>query len=334
MSLTDAEKRMIGGSDIAALLGDSRWGTPLQLYARIVGAAQEERQTAPQRRGTVLERAVLELYAAETGRSIVTDGGKLTHPRLAYVRCSLDARALVPQEGMCVVDAKTVGPGERRHFGEPGTDQVRRDIVYQMQLYVGIGLARGVVDVPRADVPVLGLSGADLTIYTVSFDAELYGLIEEAIERFWRDHVEPRRPPPVTDPLGDMDAIGALYPRHRGAEKRWEDLDAFQQATLTDWLAARKEAARATAEEAMHEAAVRMLLGTTPSLLLPEELGGGRVDWKQNKATPKTDWKAVAERLRAEMHVSPAQYNIIVGDSTTTKEGARPLVVRQKEEGK
>lgn len=331
MSLTDAEKRMIGGSDIAALLGDSRWGTPLQLYARIVGAAQEERQEAHMRRGNVLERAVLELYAAETG-SVLLDGPKLTHPRLPYVRSSLDALAVPYGEGARVVDAKTVGSGERRHFGEPGTDQVRRDILYQMVMYVGIGLARGVVDVPKADVPVLGLSGADLTIYTVGFDAELYGMIEEAIERFWRDHVEPRRPPPVTEPLGDMDAIGALYPRHEGEAKRWEELAGLEQDAVQRWLVAREIRRLKAAEEAEAEAEVRMLLGTTPSLLLPEHLGGGRVDWKQNKASTRTDWEKVAHELSA--HVGPQRYQQVVKEFTTTKEGARPLVVRQKEEGK
>lgn len=333
MSLTDAERRMIGGSDIAALLGDSRWGTPLQLYARIVGPAQPEAQTAPQRRGTVLERAVLELYAAETG-AVLLPGPKLTHPRLAYVRSSLDALAVPYGDGARVVDAKTVGPGERRHFGEPGTDQVRRDILYQMVTYMGVGLARGVVDVPKADVPVLGLSGADLTIFTIDFDAELYGLIEEAIERFWRDHVEPRRPPPITEPLGDMDAIGALYPRHEGEAKRWEELTEVDQQWVGLWLKARKERAVAAWAEEEAEVKVRMLLGATPSLLLPNELGGGRVDWKQNRSTPKTDWKAVAEDLRASVDVSLKAYTEIINSNTTTKEGARPLVVRQKEEGK
>lgn len=334
MSLTDAEKRMIGGSDIAALLGDSRWGTPLQLYARIVGAAQEERQTAPQRRGIVLERAVLELYAAETGSSLI-GGPKLTHPRMEYVRTSLDALAYRHGDGRAwVVDAKTVGPGERRHFGEPGTDQVRRDILYQMTLYVGVGLARGVVDVPKAEVPVLGLSGADLTIYTVDFDAELYGLIEEAIERFWRDHVEPRRPPPVTEPLGDMDAIGALYPKHDGEALDWNAMTPTDQAHIALWLKARITAAAAAAEEARWEAQVRLALKERPQLVnIPDGLGGGRVDWKQNKASTRTDWERIVREVLP-AYVSPEAYKETLKQFTTTKEGARPLVVRQKEEGK
>lgn len=329
MALSEEDKRRIGGSDIAALLGDSRWGTPLQLYARIVGAAQEERKESYLRRGNVLERAVLELYAAETG-ALLQPGPKLTHPRLPYVRSSLDALAVQPGHGnQWVVDAKTVGPGERRHFGEPGTDQVRRDILYQMTLYVGVGLARGVVDVTKADVPVLGLSGADLTIFTINFDAELYGLIEEAIERFWRDHVEPRKPPPVTEPLGDMDAIGALYPSHGFEARWWHDLTVEEQATVALWLGVRGDVARLEKHANALEARVRMLLGTTPSLLLPEDLGGGRVDWKQNKATTKTDWNAVADELGS--HVSAEVYLAAKKKHTTTKEGARPLVVRQKE---
>jgi predicted phage-related endonuclease len=326
MSLTDAERRMVGGSDVASLLGDSRWGTPLQLYARIVGPAQAERTESYLRRGNVLERAVLELYAAETGRRIVTEGGKLTHPRLSYVRCSLDARALVPQEGMCVVDAKTVGAGERKHFGEPGTDQVRRDILYQMQVYLGVGLARGVVDVPKADVPVLGLSGADLTIYTVDFDAELYGMIEEAIERFWRDHVLPRKPPPATEPLGDLEAVSALYPSHAGDAVRWDALTTEAQQHVADWLKAKARLKRAQLREAGCEALVKMALGSTSEVAgLPESLGLSRLTWRQNKEGTETDWEAVANGLRASVDVSLTTYKEIINRNTTTKPGARPL---------
>lgn len=328
MSLTDAEKRMIGGSDIAALLGDSTWSTPLQLYARIVGPAQPEQQTAPQRRGNVLERAVLELYAAEKGARLL-GGLRMTHPRLSYIRSSLDERALLPGGGTCVVDAKTVGVTERRHFGEPGTDQVRRDVLYQMTLYVGIGLAVGAVDMPHADVPVLGLSGADLTHYTVGFDAELYAMIEEAIERFWRDHVEPRKPPPVTEPMGDLDAVSALYPSHEGEALDWNVLDAYQQALVTDYLRARAERVRAVAEESMHEAALKMALGAKPQLVgLPDDLGAARIDWKQNKPSTVTDWQALAHALSE--HVGPAQYKSFVQQFTTTKPGARPLRVIER----
>jgi putative phage-type endonuclease len=321
MSLTPEESRLVGGSDIAPILGLSPYRTPLQVYARIV-AGEQQQDSAPLRRGRFLETAVLNLYAAETGAELLA-GPRLRHPRMEYTRASLDS--LAQRDGRRVVEAKTAGLSEVRHWGEAGTDNVPVHYVPQTTWYGGVGLARGVVD--TGDVDVAALVAGDLRVYRLPWDAELFAMIETAVERFWKDHVEPRRPPPVTEPLKDLDAVGSLYPRHDGNARTWASLATPERLAVEEWLRAREEERAAKERRAAWEARVKMALGTAPQLVgLPEELGAARIDWKANRSSARVDWAAVADELGND--VSAARYLEAKQKHTTTTLGARPLVAR------
>lgn len=327
MSLSIEDAARLGGSDMAGLLGLSPWSTPLTIYARAVAALEgrllEGPRLAYQERGHTLERATLELYTERTGARLLP-GPKLIHPDLPFIRASLDS--LAERDGVIVADAKTVAAGQRHHFGDEGTDQVRPDIVFQMTHYIGIAMRTGHITRPAADVPVLGLSGADPVVFTVGWDAELYEMLLAAAERFWVDHVLPRKPPPVTEPLRDADVVAALYPRHRGEARDWSELATEEQVAVREWLIARQERMEVTRRENEWEARVRLMLATTPSLKgLPRDTGTRRVDWRQNKPNAVTDWRAALEAMRDRGDVSPMQYAEIVKEFTTTQEGARPL---------
>lgn len=336
MSLTAEEQAKIGGSDVAAVLGLSQWSTPFEVYVRIVSALEgrplKGRMNQQQARGNIMERAVLEVYANRTGAKLLP-GPKLAHPRLAFMRASLDA--LAERDGVIVADAKTIGASERHHFGEEGTDQVRQDILFQMTLYIGIGTLTGHVTRPAADVPVLGLSGADPVVYHVGFDAELFAMLEAASERFWVDHVLPRRPPPLTEPLKDVDAAGRLYPRHEGEARQWDSLGTAEQVAIREWLQARKEQQKAKALVAEHEARLKLLLGTVPRVEgLPPDTGAKSITWRQNKPGKVTNWEMLAKVLGTTFNVRGEDYERMVREHTTTKDGARPLTVQErKEEG-
>lgn len=331
MSLPVEDAARLGGSDLAAVLGLSQWGTPLTVYSRVVSALEGRyrpgKADAYQSRGNIMERAVLEVYAERTGARLLP-GPKLTHPDMPFVRASLDS--LAERDGRIVVDAKTIAASERHHFGQEGTDQVRQDILFQQVLYIGIGQKTGHVTRPMADVPVLGLNGADPVVFTIGFDPELFSMLEAAMERFWKDHVLPRRPPPVTDPLRDADAAGALYPRHSGEAHDWNELATPEQVAVREWLLAKHEREEAERHEKVWEARVKLILATTPSLKgLPPDTGARRIDWKQNKPSTVTDWRAVAESLgvlaRHGTTVSAERYAQLVAENTSTKDGARPL---------
>jgi putative phage-type endonuclease len=330
MSLTPEEQAKIGGSDVTAILGLSQWSTPLQLYVRIVSALEgrplKSEDNGDMRRGRHLERAVLALYAEETGATLLP-AASLSQVLKPWARASLDSRA--ERNGRRVVEVKTAGLTEARKWGEAGTDAVPQAYVFQTTWYVGHALAAGAVDVPEADVAAL--VAGDLRVYHVGFDAELFAMLEAAAERFWVDYVLPRRPPPPTELLKDVEAVGSLYPRHEGEARQWDALATEEQVAVREYLRARQERKRAEALEAAWEARLKLALGTIPRLEgLPPDTGAKALTWRQNKGRMETDWRAVAER--ASKHVRPDWYKEIVNEFTTTKDGARPLRVSERED--
>lgn len=334
MSLSLADAAKLGGSDIAGILGLSPWQTPLSIYARVLsaleGRALPHDDSAPKRRGRHLEAAVLRLYEEETGLTAVPNPGwpMLRRP---YFRASLDAVAYAQPNASDrrVVEVKTAGLSEVRKWGEAGTDDVPQQYLFQTVWYLGHALQTHMVDLETADVAAL--VGGDLRVYVVRFDAELFSMLEAAMERFWKDHVLPRRPPPVTEPLRDVDAAGALYPRHSGTERHWDTLGTEEQRAVRDWLKARARLKRAELRAAGAEAVLKMALGTTPKVYgLPESTGARSISWRKNKDGKETDWKSVAAWLKP--HVGLAAYNTIVDSCTTAKEGARPLRVTETRE--
>lgn len=321
MSLTPAERRMVGGSDLAALVGDSPWGTPLSVYARIVGDAPDE-DSAPKRRGRHLEEGVRALYCEEMGATML-EHAKAEHPRLKYTRASVDG--IAQRAGRRVLEVKTAGLSEVRHWGEAGTDDIPRVYLYQTTWYAGVAGLCGLVDTQEVDVAAL-IAG-DLRVYHVPYDAEMFGLLEEAVERFWVDHVLPRRPPPITVPTVDLGAVSRLYRSHTGDALQWDSLTPEGKVAVAEYLRA-KDAEDAAAElRSTWEVRAKLAMGQAPQLVgLPGHLGGGRVDWKQSKGRQVTDWEEATERLLR--YVSPGQYAEIIKDVTTTNEGARPFVAR------
>lgn len=331
MTLSREDAARLGGSDLAGLMGLSPWQTPLSIYARVLNALEGRNvadvDSGPKRRGRHLESAVLRLYAEETGAR-VEESVKLTHPRLSFGRASLDGVAL--RENLHrVVEVKTAGLSELRQWGEAGTDEIPQNYVFQTCWYAGVAKACGQTDVD--DVDVAALVGGDLRLYVVPFDPELFAMLEAVVERFWKDHVLPRRPPPVTDPLRDVDAIGALYPRHSWEERHWETFASEEQRAIMDYLKARARLKRAEMRAAGAEATLKLLLKDTPKVYgLPPGTGAKSLTWKRNKDGTETDWRAVAERLAK--HVRVDWYKEIVQEFTTAKDGARPLRVTETRE--
>ena len=72
-------------------------------------------------------------------------------------------------------------------WGEPGTDDVPLPCVAQTQWYLGV------TGYDRWDLTAA--IGRKICDYTLRRDDEFFGMLLEAAERFWRDHVLADRPP-------------------------------------------------------------------------------------------------------------------------------------------
>jgi putative phage-type endonuclease len=179
-----ARRSGIGGSDAAAVLGLSRWLSPLDVYLAKIGEGGDPEDTPAMYWGRRLERVILEAYVEQTGVAVDAPTGVYR-----MLRSTERPWQLYSPDGIAddrLIEIKTTRTSEG--WGEPGTDDVPDDYAIQVQH----GMA--VTGLQRCDVAVL-IGGSDFRVYTVERDDKLIADLIAAEAAFWA-RVERRDPPP------------------------------------------------------------------------------------------------------------------------------------------
>lgn len=178
-------KTGIGGSDAAAVLGLSKWATPLQVYLDKISNETNDFDSPSMKWGRILEPVIRQEYADHTGQEILKPQYELIrHQQCPFILASLDGFTADNR----VVEIKT--SKYDRDWGEEGTDQVPQEYLIQVQHYMAV------TGFQIADIAVL-IGGSDFRIYTVGADPELHLMMFEAYGAFWR-RVTMQLPPEPT----------------------------------------------------------------------------------------------------------------------------------------
>lgn len=210
-----AERRKgVGGSDVAAILGLSKFRTAYDVWLEKTGQAAPQEENEAMYWGTVLEDVVASEYSRRSGRKIQRVNKQLVHPSLPIARANIDRAVINPDirgnvrwvDGRLTTDrlleCKTANAFTAHKWGETGTDDIPDDYVVQCQWYAGI--AR----VETVDLAVL-IGGSDFRLYTIAAVPALFDALLEAAARFWK-LVDNGTPP---DPQTLEDAK-RLWPQH------------------------------------------------------------------------------------------------------------------------
>lgn len=189
--------RGIGGSLVGALLGVDGWLTPAEVWDRVVGVTDTQRE--PSRialRGIALEPFARRMFASETGRLVRELNGKREHPAKRYLTGRVDGW-MPPQDaapewsrGAGVLEIKVLGMAS---FDQTVTSGIDPAYHAQNQHYQNVlGLSWG-------SFAVLSPERWELHWFDVARDDALIARIEEACDQFWHDHVIPRRRPSLDE---------------------------------------------------------------------------------------------------------------------------------------
>lgn len=186
MALTDKDKRLVGGSDAPAIAGISKWRTAHDVFARIVYGREDE-SSKVQRRGDLMEPVIRQMYEDETGIRCVKPAAIYGKPK-SFIRANPDGIA-VCTDGRRVVELKSGNSFVAREWGDTPEET---PIAYQAQCQWYMA----VTGIPVAHLVVL-LGVDDLRIYPLEADPEAQGMLFESAEKFWKDYVLTKRPPPI-----------------------------------------------------------------------------------------------------------------------------------------
>lgn len=266
--------RGIGGSDVAAIVGQSKFKSPIDVWRRLVEGHQVE-QTPVMRRGLLFEPIVRQMYAEETGAKLL---GPLFLTK-DWARASLDDHT---QEK--VVEFKTASYRVAHEWGADD-DAIPPDYLCQVQWYC---LLSGK---PLADVAVL-LGGDELRIFTLASDSELQGMLWEQAERFYRDYVLTKTPPPVDGSDSFKEWIAARFPKEVEPPRQADDA---ANALALELITLKAQIERDEGRKAELENRLKVCMAGAEGLLGD----GWKATWKSVKGRTSTDWEALAMSLGA-----------------------------------
>ena len=184
--------KFIGGSDIGAILGLSKFRTPLQVWQEKVGQEIARQDSLPLRFGSFAEEFVAQEYTRSTGIEVVTHIEPFIHPQYPFLSGHIDRFVLRPDlplfnsdgklQTTTLLECKTANPFSKDEWGEAGSDEVPMSYLVQCAWYMML------TECTQADLAVL-FSNADFRIYTIAKDHELESLLLDKALAFWNEHV-------------------------------------------------------------------------------------------------------------------------------------------------
>ena len=223
-------RKGIGGSDIAAILGVSKFKTALEVYLSKT-TDQPEQQGEHLYWGHALENPIIDRFIRDTGANVIRQPEMRRHPQHQWAIANADA-LIVDGAGnhQAILEIKTSSAFKSREWGADDTDEVPIEYIAQVQWYMWI------YNLQEAYIAAL-IGGNQYRQYHITRDDELIAMLAEKAQAFWQNHVIPRIPP---NPQDGADAQ-KLYPSDNGdtAEADSDTLTAY--AELRELKAQEKE---------------------------------------------------------------------------------------------
>ncbi len=282
MTLT-AEQRQerttyLGASDAAAVLGMSRWSSPLQVWAEKTGLVVPEdiSDRLPVKMGNKLEQVVAELFMEETGKNVHRVNETVFHPKYPFIAANLDRRVVGEK---AVLEIKTASGWKAKEWeGEEIPPEYILQVMHQL----------AVSGAEVGYIAVLIGGNQDFKWKEIRRDEKaLADMVRREVE-FWEKFVVPKVPPAVTSK--DKDTLTALYPE--GTVGEVLALDSGAAATCEVLEGMEEDLAALKRQIEAQENELRMKLGSSEL----GTVGPWRVSWK-NVPSKRLDMDRVKKEI-------------------------------------
>lgn len=225
----------IGSHDIAAIMGEHPFLSRMEVFMRKTGQMPDFETTEQMEWGLLNEPAILLKYVKKKHNLTPFQSNYFArHPKHEWMGGHADAINFDIKVG---VDAKNIR-FKGKEWGEPGTDQVPRYVLWQAHHFMTL------FDFPVWDIAPL-FSGCEHEIYTVERDQDISNSIIEIGQEFWEKHVKEGIAPDIDETEASRLYLRNKYPNHddelRTASKdeaelmgNLRDAEAFKKSTQKD----------------------------------------------------------------------------------------------------
>lgn len=269
----DMRKKSVGGSEIAAALGLSRWRSPFDVWAEKTGhVTRKDEPTDAMRFGTLLEPVIRKEFARRNGLEVCECPYILAHKDYPFMTCNLDGYVKLPDGSCAVLEIKTANTFASDDWANMGAPI---EYVMQVQYYLAITQMR------FAYLAVL-IGSSDYRQVIIERDDEVIAVIIEKLKDFWK-MVETNTPPTVRGM--DNNILASLYPNSRTTVMA---LGKEHEAILTQYEEAKKAMDEAKKLKEDAEAKLKALMQDNEVACCGEY----KVSWKSSSRTTFSSDKA------------------------------------------
>ncbi len=276
----------LGGSDIGAILGVSKYRSAMDVWLEKTGKQVDRKDTFALRFGSFAESFIADEYALLTQEKLVNHPHGLIHPKYSFCVGHIDRFILENQEfplfttdgvlnAKKLLECKTANHYSQGDWGEPGSDAIPLPYLCQCLWYLGI------TNLAEIDVDVL-LGVSDLRIYTITRVLELEMLLFEKAAFFWTEHVQ-KDIPPKPQSINDCQTLFQRSSVGKSIEANRETLALIQQLITLE--------AQAQVDEEQIDQINQTLMETMADAEVLTYLGKPIVTWKAPKPSYRIDTK-------------------------------------------
>jgi len=204
MTLTDEQikerVRYIGGTDAAAILGLSRWKTPLAVWAEKTGQIEPEdiSERLNVKLGNMLEDAVAKLFAEETGKKVHRANETIAHRKHDFLCANIDRRVVGED---AILECKTASGWKAKEW--EGEEIPTEYIVQVMHYLMVTGASKGYIAV---------LIGNEKFVWKeIPRDEQMIKQMMAREVEFWEKYVVPKTMPTLIK-HNDDETLYKLFP--------------------------------------------------------------------------------------------------------------------------
>ena len=188
----------IGGSDIAAVLGKSRYKTPYRLWCEKTGQIEQKVSNIEAiEMGIRLEQFVADLFSVKTDKLVRRAPKGYQHPDYPYMVAHVDRLITRTDE---LLECKTCSAYKLDEW----QNAIPQEYVLQVMWYLGItGRKKGWI--------ACLIGGQKFDYKVIDYDPELFEIMVEKAKEFW-DMVQNNIPPLILP--DDDETLAELHPKH------------------------------------------------------------------------------------------------------------------------
>lgn len=181
----DWRRKGLGGSDIAAICGMSRYKSPMEVYLDKLGEIPPIADNPKMKAGRILEPVVADWFAEETGMKVIRQNAIFQHPKHPHMLANIDRWLPGQNAGLECKNTAEYCRGDWEGTTAP------TEYILQANHYMAV------TNADRWYIAVL-IGGYDFQWRVIERDEELIKNLITIEEEFWKNNVMAKHPPALS----------------------------------------------------------------------------------------------------------------------------------------